>query len=320
MNASPRRDELDQFKTEINLCEYAASRGFVLDRRQSSRCSAVMRHPNGDKVIISRSATRAWVYFNVHAGDSGSIIDFVQARDRVSLGEVRKELRPWLRGGFAPLPASPTLGFALEPSEHDAAHVLAAWLKAKPIGKTHHYLESERHIPPATLMDPIFRDRVRIDHRRNAVIPHFNHSGLCGFELKNNGFTGFSPGGVKGLACSRPRETDREMIICETAVDMLSLAALEGTYGKRFFSTAGQISPAQSTCLRAAADKMPANSMVTLAVDNDEGGRKLAVQIREALASTTLVIREHVPPTSGEDWNDVLRCRTPTDGNSPTLS
>ena len=38
-----RNDELDQFKTRINLAEYAASQGYQLDRRESSRNSAVMR-------------------------------------------------------------------------------------------------------------------------------------------------------------------------------------------------------------------------------------------------------------------------------------
>ena len=48
-------DELEQFKTRVNLSEFAASRGFKLDRLESSRNSAVMRHPDGDKIIIARN-------------------------------------------------------------------------------------------------------------------------------------------------------------------------------------------------------------------------------------------------------------------------
>jgi len=44
--------ELDRFKTEINLSQFAASRGYQLDKRESSPNSAVMRHPEGDKIII----------------------------------------------------------------------------------------------------------------------------------------------------------------------------------------------------------------------------------------------------------------------------
>ena len=49
------RDELERFKTAINLTEYAASQGYQLDKRASSRNSVVMRHPAGDKVVIARN-------------------------------------------------------------------------------------------------------------------------------------------------------------------------------------------------------------------------------------------------------------------------
>ena len=43
---TPRqRDELERFKTAINLTEYAASEGYQLDRRESSRNSLVMCPP-----------------------------------------------------------------------------------------------------------------------------------------------------------------------------------------------------------------------------------------------------------------------------------
>lgn len=37
-------DELEAFKTNINLTEYAADQGYELDRRESSRNSVIMRH------------------------------------------------------------------------------------------------------------------------------------------------------------------------------------------------------------------------------------------------------------------------------------
>jgi hypothetical protein len=44
--------ELERFKIEVVLPEFAATRGYSLDRRASSRNSIVMRHPDGDKIII----------------------------------------------------------------------------------------------------------------------------------------------------------------------------------------------------------------------------------------------------------------------------
>ena len=44
-----RTDELEVFKTRINLSEYAAAQGYVLDRKASSRNSAIMRNGAGTR-------------------------------------------------------------------------------------------------------------------------------------------------------------------------------------------------------------------------------------------------------------------------------
>ena len=98
-----RNDELEQFKTGINLAEYAAAQGYQLDRKESCRNSAVMRRESdNDKIIIATDIDGHGVYFSVRDDqDNGSIIDFVQSRQRLNLGQVRKELRrlDWRRSG-----------------------------------------------------------------------------------------------------------------------------------------------------------------------------------------------------------------------------
>ena len=71
--------ELERFKIEVVLPEFAAARGYFLDRRASSRNSIVMRHPDGDKIIIARyEGTTHWVYCSVRDGrDNGTIVDFL---------------------------------------------------------------------------------------------------------------------------------------------------------------------------------------------------------------------------------------------------
>src|SRR5579864_2995455 len=89
--------ELEAFKTSINLRSYSASQGYVLDRKESWRGAAVMRHANGDKVIIKRDADGHYVYFSVRDDtDHGTIIDFAQHRLRLSFGALCKQLRPWI--------------------------------------------------------------------------------------------------------------------------------------------------------------------------------------------------------------------------------
>src|SRR5579872_3982654 len=82
-----------------------ASQGYVLDRKESWSGAAVMRHADGDKVIMKRDTDGHYVYFSVrNDGDCGTIIDFAQQRLRLSLGDFRKELRPWIGRSVESLP------------------------------------------------------------------------------------------------------------------------------------------------------------------------------------------------------------------------
>jgi hypothetical protein len=196
--------ELETFKTSIDLRSYAAGLGYAWDRKESWRGSTVMRAPDGDKVIIKRDADGHFVYFSVHRdGDSGSIIDFIQQRRRLSLGAVRKELRSWSGTPAASLPSFP----ALPKTGRDRIGVetqFARMLEAR----RHPYLENERGLPAPLLEDLRFAGRIRVDAKSNAVFPHFDRDGLCGYEIKNRGFTGFSAGGTKGLWSSHEEPGD----------------------------------------------------------------------------------------------------------------
>ncbi len=72
-------EELEAFKSSINLSEYAASQGFQMDRKASSHHSVAMRHDNGDKIVIKRNDNGHWIYSSaIGSSGQGSIIDFVQ--------------------------------------------------------------------------------------------------------------------------------------------------------------------------------------------------------------------------------------------------
>ena len=124
--------ELESFKNGIDLRAYAAEQGYQLDRKESWRGSAVMRHPNGDKIVVKRGSDGHYVYFSVRQdNDNGSIIDFVQFRQNVSLGVVRKELRPWIGQPPVPVPAFP----ALPKTAKDRTHVEAEYRKMQDAGR-----------------------------------------------------------------------------------------------------------------------------------------------------------------------------------------
>lgn len=300
-------DELEAFKTDINLTEYAAGQGYELDRRQSSRNSVIMRHADGDKIIIARGLDRHWIYFSVRdETDNGSIIDFIQNRSNASLGEVRKKLRPWIGYGVSPKrPPVSSYVPKLEPITKDLAKVIAAYNRMQAV-ISHPYLEG-RGIPAATLADPRFEGRIFTDERRNAVFPHWNRAGVCGFEIKNQGFTGFSSGGEKGLWVSRSGQPETRLVIAESAIDAMSYAAIFPDAQVRYASTGGKMNPQQPELIRAAILKLPEGGEVIAATDADEDGRKLADIIEAIAGEAGRAFRRHEPPQEGTDWNDQIR-------------
>jgi len=318
-----REDELVAFKHTIDLRQYAAGQGYVPDRKKRWGNCEVMRR-GAEKIIISVGEGGVWMYWNAtEQGDAGNIIDFVQKRQRIDLGGVRRELRPWLDGS-ASVPASRAGEFdqPLLPITKEKADMYARLASMQPIsGST--YLNQTRRIPDRVTADPRFAGRIYQDQRTNAIFPHYDLEGVCGYEIKNTNFTGFSPGGSKGLWCSRTTPEDNKLVIGEAAIDVLSFAALHPDLHTRYMSTGGALNEdVQPELIKRAAAKMPEGAEIILAMDNDEAGERLAEQIKALLSPVVGeegIISAQVPQRDGEDWNDVLRVLRASMGENPPV-
>ena len=148
------------------------------------------------------------------------------------------------------------------------------------------------------------------DFRSNAIFPHADKDGPCGYEIKNEGFTGFARGGEKGLSFSAIKSTDTALVIAESGIDALSHAALHPNDTARYASTGGAMNPEQPALIRGAIEKMGQGAEIRIATDNDAGGRELAEQIETIAIETDrkdLEIVRDLPAGEGGDWNDRLR-------------
>lgn len=305
-----RQTELEVFKTNINLVEYAARSGYEIDRKASSRNSVAMTGPDG-KIIVGIGDDDHWIYCCVHnSGDKGgSIIDFDQRRKGGDIGDVRKRLRAWqtdpgtalARAAAFPRPS---------PIRKDMLQVRARFAAMEPVNGRHPYLQLERCIPAYVLTDARFAGRIYVDHRRNAVFPHMNRDGISGYEIKNRDFTGFAPGGEKALWCSRAAPGDNALVIAETAIDALSHHTFNLPKLTRYISIAGQMSDEQQELVRAAMEKMQSGGKIILALDNDKAGDALAgkiTAIHAEIKGRACALVDDRPPRRGDDWNDVLK-------------
>jgi hypothetical protein len=117
--------ELQEFKRTIDLLEYVQSAGYEPRRGDGGRGLTVLDHPNRDRIVVAQSPSRVWIYASVPdyepraatesperaferlracivgSRDKGSIVEFVQARDRtarkgeVGVETVRERLREY---------------------------------------------------------------------------------------------------------------------------------------------------------------------------------------------------------------------------------
>ena len=293
-------DELERFKA-LNLGELAASYGYALDRRESSRSSLVMRHADGDKIIIATGEDGHAVFFSVHAEASGSVIDFVMHREGCNLGYARKALRAYSPSSFPTALAQHIP--KPRPSPHDRAALAAEWHRMRPYAGG--YLEG-RGLTAATLA--AFADRIRLDGRGNTVFRHDDREGISGWEVKNRGFTGFAAGGRKALFACRagmPAEASpSRLVVAESAIDAMSYYQHDPAPAL-VLSFGGEMSPEQPELLRHVLTKYPAAEIVT-ATDADDEGDDYAARI-EAVRPDAVRAR---PPT-GKDWNETLRAPAP---------
>jgi hypothetical protein len=293
--------ELEQFKSEVNLVDLAAWYGYELIRKESSRASAVMAHPDGDKVVIATAPDGHGIFFSVRKDRcSGSVVDFVMHRESASLGVARLVLRRFMGIGT---PQS-QVRFKPEVITATMPALYAQWLRMNPYPPAPGYLEY-RGLASSTIA--AFSDRIRIDGRGNVVFRHDDLHSLCGWELKNRGFTGFSGGGRKALFAARigiaARASVPLVVISESAIDVMSYYQLKPLPGA-YLSFAGAIAAGQQELLAWIVNRYP-EAQVIAATDNDVPGERYASQLCQIRAG---VVRD-CPPI-GKDWNDTLNGRS----------
>lgn len=302
--------ELDAFKREIDLREFAVSLGYEIDRRESWRGSTVLRR-GADKIVVKRNGNGHYVFFSVRDDrDNGTVIDLLQRRQNLSLGAVRQILRPWISRPaiFSQFPK-------LEPAGPDRMRVEGAYRRMTD-AQRFPYLEHQRCVPTAVLLSPRFAGRLRVDSLGNTVFPHFDTLGLCGYEIKNCGFTGFAAGGQKGLWLSHTHPADRRLVLTESAIDALSHAALfpDAEDQSRYASLGGKPSSRQMALVQATIARLTAGTEILAAFDADDAGRQMVEVIREAVEGVAsgggrsdLILKSQLPAEEGEDWNQVLQ-------------
>jgi len=288
--------ELEDFKRNINLAEYASSLGYELVKKESSRNCKVMKSGN-DKIVITKASDGHDLYFSVHGGHRGSIIDLVQNIKGLNLGQVRQELRPWSGSQYV-TQRVPEIRIA-RPAQHIPRDLEEIAHKAAELEFYSGNYLGKRGIKDSTL--DAFSEIIREDERGNACFLHSNAFGdITGWEVKNTGFTGFSGGGVKSLF-TQTIGYPRTAIIVESAIDAMSHYQTHGEpQDVTYISIAGGMSMEQQKQLKT---ELVSFEHVIVATDNDAAGEQYCDTIAEMRPDA---VRER---PDLKDWNDDLQAQ-----------
>jgi hypothetical protein len=253
----------------------------------------------------------------------GTIIDFLRRETGGSLADVCRQLRQDLGivdSRQTAAPAAPAHGSHEPPTEDKAGfnreRVTNDFLSARVV-KQNFYLSS-RGLRPETLADPRFEGTFRFRPVSGEVLfPHHDPDGITGFERKHPARgTMFASGGKRAVWHSRAFTTDRVLVISESAVDSMSFHQLHPRGDARYMSTGGTLSRYQLALLERAIAKMPPDSTLVIATDNDwdkpvNTGRQMAEVIRALAqkANPQIQVDTPLPPAGLKDWNDVVKER-----------
>ena len=283
--------QLDRFKTEINLVEYAMSLGYEYDKSKSTHNKAVLSHESEDKIVVVTDTSNRGLYFSFQDDwDKGTIIDFIQNRSELNLGEVRKELRPWLNQDKSKVAIAKPQSMS-----NERISLIQEFLEFSGL-KSHPYL-AKLGISDSTLKCDRFIGRIAVDEKNNLIFPHYDRDGISGYLIANRNFSGFT----KALWKSNSQPDDRRLVITNTAIDALSYHQLFPHKHTRYISAEGTLTDYQKKLiLDAIAELSYAENEVIIATGHDEK------DILTFLADDNYEVKLH-QPENAINWNESLQ-------------
>lgn len=296
------QEELERFKSDIDLCQYVESFGYVLDPHYSSSKTKMYRNEADDKLAVSLG-NKGYIYVNNHdRSDYGTIIDFHQRRTFDNLAATREALRKWISSPQESLPSKS----ALKPIQKNTTAARHSYLQYASNNRRFSRFLLQRGLSQKVQSDQRFKNRFTVDDRDNVLFPHINLAGqICGYEIRNHKFYGFSESGDRGIWCSASLPNDLNLVIGESPIDLMSYHALKGSPTNRYISTGGNWSDLAGLVLKKAALMFP-GEQITFCQDNDTDGLAMIEFLTQFLSEFPGTFRSDLAPATSKDWNQVL--------------
>ncbi|MCJ8509941.1 DUF3991 and toprim domain-containing protein [Rhizobium lemnae] len=294
-----KREELEALRAKVSCEAVLEQAGYELDAKESTR--RAVKYRRGSSIIIVTHDGRGW--FDPLSDAKGDVFALAMFLDKVTF--------PVAAEAVAEL-----VGFRLSRPEWksprssgSAGEIPGRWRSRRtpsPDSDTWRYLCWERGVPPAIVRHAIREDILREGPYGSMWAAHVDSYGrVVGWEERGPEWRGFSTGGSKLLFRLGPSDPNR-LCVTEAAIDVMSLAALEGPREQTLYlSTGGGWSPATDAAL-AELTMRPGLTLVA-ATDANSQGDIYAERLRAVAEASGCDWQRLRPPA--EDWNEVLKAK-----------
>lgn len=295
--------EIDELRERVDCRTVLERAGWELDKPESTQHAVKFR--NGPaKIVIVTHEGRGW--FDPINDRRGDVIALAQHVWGGNIGHARVALRP-LAGIDPELVPSSREREKADPQPMNAPKIWDRAHRLAPGSQGWRYLAEARAIPVEALERAsgagVLREgiygTVWALHRSSECLP-------CGWEMRGPRYKGFAKGGDKALFWVGELAKATRVAVTESAIDALSLAAIEGwAAGTTYVSTGGGFGPRTS----AAFDQLlPGRARIVAATDRGQGGELLADRLHGLARDTGRGFGRLRP--GGKDWNEQLGGRS----------
>ena len=300
------KEEIERFKTDIDLRNVALRLGFYTDKAMSDKNHTVMRHMN-DKIIVGVSAKTNYWLWSSNIGAAGTVIDLVQSRLSLNLGETRK----WLREMVGWKSPDTVKEFREKPTaikENTTQKATLEWQECKDNAEPV-FLTISRKIAATTLQAKEFKDTFREDARHNVVFPYYVDNELVAVERRNKSFEAGKPSFKQYTAAATPGAWKsnfpvavKNLVFVESPIDAFShFEMLENEKKDGVAYCAIRSGTPDEEIIRII--ESARNARIVAAFDTDAAGDTYTEKLKK-LAKRDIF--ESRPVFKNSDWNEQL--------------
>lgn len=285
------KHELEVFKTDIDLVAYLQVKGYELDHSLTTSATTVLCQEKGSKISISRNKNNHWIFQDwkppvTVSKSGGSIVDFALHYQKLSFGQMRRELRSYLNRGdfqvsYNQVQQQPAVTREKVSDTHFSFY--------KP--RVTKFL-NERGIPNQTLFGPLFKGRIgqkdlistKGRTYSTTVFPMYEKvcGAIVGLEIKNALFSGSYQGSNKktGFWRSNPQSDKPDLYLLEAPIDALAHYELKKNNNAFYVATNGQLGEDRLEVLKEYIEKREHRfTSFNLAMDHDAAGLKFNINL-----------------------------------------